>query len=454
MILTVILGLLGLGIVVFVHELGHFLAAKAGGITVEAFSIGWGKPIYARTWRGTEYRLGILPIGGYCKMKGEELFKKALEENNDKIYDEEGSLFTAPVGKRLITYAAGPAFNFFFAVLVLSLIWWIGFSIETFENKIVLISEYPGIFGEGYYPADEADLETGDRIIGLNGEEVRTYNDIRRIVAQAPGETLALRVERNGRTLALSITPQLDKDTGAGKIGVAAWIDPVVSKIEEDSAAELAGLKKGDRIISVEGKEIAHYLELYAALENGAERLYITYERNGRSGETVLVPRYDERGNPALGVAFARIVDRSPRMGPIKALARGIREAVETFTLTIKGLALLFSGVDVRNAVSGPIRITYLVGEVATSSFSDGMGSGFITLFRFLSLLSVALCFGNLLPIPALDGGFIILSLIELVRGTSVSPRTFYRYQTVGFFIIILLLFLTTFGDISYFFSQ
>jgi regulator of sigma E protease len=135
-------------------------------------------------------------------------------------------------------------------------------------------------------------------------------------------------------------------------------------------------------------------------------------------------------------------------------VGKGTNEAVRTFTLTIKGIILLFSGVDLQNTVSGPIRITYMVGEVASEGFSRGVGSGFITLFRFLSLLSVALCFGNLLPIPALDGGLILLSIVEMAKGTSVRPKTFYRYQTVGFFIVILILFLTTFGDISYLFSK
>jgi regulator of sigma E protease len=141
-------------------------------------------------------------------------------------------------------------------------------------------------------------------------------------------------------------------------------------------------------------------------------------------------------------------------MNVFQAIGRGTRETFRTFALTIKGIALLFSGVDVQKAVSGPVRITYLVGEVATEGFAQGIGSGFITLFRFLSLLSVALCFGNLLPIPALDGGLIVLSLVEAVKGSSVSPKTFYRYQTVGFIIILMILFLTTFSDLSYLFSQ
>jgi regulator of sigma E protease len=224
--------------------------------------------------------------------------------------------------------------------------------------------------------------------------------------------------------------------------------------VQEGKSASLAGLRPGDRIVSVDGQPVEHYLDIYANLSDTPNETVVAYIRNGQRKTATIVPSYGDGGNPDLGISFRRIEDRSPAMGPFASVGRGTKEAVETFTLTIKGLVLLFSGVDVRNAVSGPIRITYLVGEVATSSFEDGVGSGFVTLFRFLSLLSVALCFGNLLPIPALDGGFIVLSLVELVKGTSVSPRTFYRYQTVGFFIILLILFFTTFGDISYFFSQ
>ncbi len=454
MILTIVLGILGLGIVVFVHELGHFLVAKASGITVEAFSIGWGKPFYRKSWHGTEYRLGVFPVGGYCKMKGEELFKKALEDNKDTIYEEKGSLFSAPVWKRLLTYAAGPAFNFVFAILVLSLIWFIGFSIETFDNKIVLVSDYPSLFSAEEYPADRAGLHSGDRIVEIDGKDVENYSDIREIVAKAPKEELPMTVIRDGRRISLSIRPKLDKSSGAGKIGVSAWIEPVIAEVRGGSSAEIAGLKAGDRIVGIGETEVRHYLDLFSALSDNPERVRLDFLRRGERGSTELVPGYGENGNPDLGISFERIEDHSPRIGPFAALWRGTKESVETFTLTIKGLILLFSGVDVQQAVSGPIRITYLVGEVATSSFANGIGSGFTTLFRFLSFLSVALCFGNLLPIPALDGGFIVLSLVEMFKGTSVSPKTFYRYQTVGFVIILMLLFFTTFGDISYLFSQ
>jgi regulator of sigma E protease len=454
-LVTIVLGIIGLGIVVFVHELGHFIMAKLNGITVEAFSLGWGKPIYAFTYKETEYRIGSLPIGGYCKMKGEELFKKALDEKRDSIPEEKGSLFSVAVWRRMLTYLAGPLFNFIFAVLVLTLIWYIGFSINTYTNRIVLVSDYPSVFnGETTYPSDRAGLESGDRIIAIDGRNVETYADIRQIVARSPRESLPITIERDGRTIDSTITPRLDKERGIGKIGISAWVEPVVDKTAKNGSAAVAGLQTGDRIIEVEDREVEHYLDIYAALAEKPQSADVTFLRNGDRRTVELIPEYNENGDPNLGLNFSGITHRSPRIGPFTAVAKGTGEAVRTITLTVKGIALLFSGVDVQNTVSGPIRITYMVGEVASQGFSRGIGSGFITMFRFLSLLSVALCFGNLLPIPALDGGLILLSIVEIVKGTSVSPKTFYRYQTVGFFIIILILFFTTFGDISYLFSN
>ncbi len=454
MIVTIILGILGLGIVVFVHELGHFIVAKASGITVEAFSLGWGKVLFSRTWKGTDYRISMLPVGGYCKMKGEELFKKALSEKSERIPDEEGSLFSVPVWKRLLTYAAGPLFNFLFAVLVLSVIWFNGFTIHTFENKIIMLSEYPQVFENRNFPADEAGLRTGDRIISVGGTPIDTYSDIQQIIAQSPREPLSITVSRNSTTVNSTIIPELDRDTGAGRIGVAAWIYPVVGSVQDDGSAAAAGLKTGDRIAEVNGEKISHSIDLYAVVAEGPSKLDITFLRNGEKKTTVLVPFYDEGEIADIGLSFRGITSTSPRLNPLQALAKGAEEAIQTFTLTIKGIALLFSGVNVQKAVSGPVRITYMVGEIATQGFARGIGSGFFTLFRFLSFLSVALCFGNLLPIPALDGGLIVLSLVEMVKGTNVSPRTFYRYQTVGFLIILTILFLTTFSDISYLFSR
>jgi regulator of sigma E protease len=149
-VVKVALGLVGLGIVVFVHELGHFLAARLVGIDVEAFSIGWGKPLLKKKIGKVEYRLGVFPIGGYCKMSGDSDYQKMWEDKKNGIDPEPGSYFAASPWKRIVAVFSGPFFNFLFAIILLSAIWGRGIEIETLENRIVLLSDIDG----KSYPSD------------------------------------------------------------------------------------------------------------------------------------------------------------------------------------------------------------------------------------------------------------------------------------------------------------
>jgi regulator of sigma E protease len=152
-IVKIALGLFGLGIVVFVHELGHLVCARLAGIDVEAFSIGWGKPVLKKSIKGVEYRLGLFPVGGYCKMRGDGEFQEVWENSEKGEQPEKGTFYgTSPLG-RIIACFGGPFFNLVFAALVLSLIWGIGFEVQTLDNRIVLASE---LNSESVYPADEA----------------------------------------------------------------------------------------------------------------------------------------------------------------------------------------------------------------------------------------------------------------------------------------------------------
>jgi regulator of sigma E protease len=189
MVVKIALGLLGLGVVVFVHELGHFLAARLVGIGVEAFSIGWGNPILKKKIGGVEYRLGMFPIGGYCKMRGENEFQEAYENKLKAINPVKGTFYgTHPLGRIVVSFA-GPLFNLIFAVLVFSLIWGIGFEVTTLENRIVLVSD----INEGeQYPADTGGLLTGDRILEINGKPIANYHDIQENIAINPEKTLAV----------------------------------------------------------------------------------------------------------------------------------------------------------------------------------------------------------------------------------------------------------------------
>jgi regulator of sigma E protease len=446
-LLKIVLGLAGLGIVVFVHELGHFLAARLVGIDVEAFSIGWGKPILKKKIRGVEYRLGVFPLGGYCKMRGENEFQEAWENRQKETAPVKGTFFGAGPLRRIVVSFAGPLFNLIFAVLVLSVIWGLGFEVNTLGNRIILASE---INPDQRYPADEAGLASGDRIIEINGKKTAYYHEIQESIAVNPEKNLSLTVDRNGQALNLAVRPSLDKSSGAGKIGVYFWADPAVDAVAEGSPAWEAGLKPGDRIIRVNGEPVRHSVDLIKILDHTPPSLSLEYEREGREQTAVIFPVYDKNGAADLGITYGYIRYRTPVLSPPAALVKGAAETWKTFMISLRSLSLLFRGVDLTQAVSGPVRITYMVGDVAAQGFGQSFGAGIRSMADFLSLISIALCIMNLLPLPVLDGGMIVLFIVEAVKRKPLNPRAISAFQTVGAVLIFGLMIFAVFGDILY----
>jgi regulator of sigma E protease len=447
LVAKIILGLLGLGIVVFIHELGHFIAARLVGIDVEAFSIGWGKPILKKKVGEVEYRIGMFPIGGYCKMKGENEFQEAYEKREREIPRVKGTFYGTSPWRRIIVSFAGPFFNLLFAVLITAVIWGIGFEVYTLENRIVLASEVnPGEL----YPADEAGLMTGDRIIKIGNKAIANYHDIQEAITPNPEKNLAITVERGDGTREFTVRPQLDKNTGAGKIGVYFWTDPVVEAVTPETPAAIAGITAGDRILRVNGKALPYSVALFAILEDQPPVLAVEYERNGEIKTTDIILSYIDGQASDIGMVYRTIQYHTPSYSPLGALAKGVREAWKTFVISFRSLALLFRGIDLTQAVSGPIRITYMVGDVAAKGFGQSIGTGLSSMANFLALISIALCVMNLLPLPVLDGGMILLFIIETIKGHPLRPKTIYAFQTVGVVLIFGLMIFAVFGDILF----
>jgi regulator of sigma E protease len=444
-VVKIALGLLGLGIVVFVHELGHFLAARWMGIDVEAFSIGWGNPILKKKVGSVEYRLGMFPIGGYCKMRGENEFKEAWENNSGGIEPVKGTLFGASPLRRIVVFFAGPFFNLVFAALVLSVIWGIGFEVQTQDSKIVLVSE---LYTDNSYPADAVGLQTGDRIIEIDGKKINYFHDVMKNIVTKPGKPLPLTVDRQGETLNFLVTPELDKSTGAGMIGVTSWNDPIAADIVPDSNAAIAGLEPGDRITRINGAEIAHTIDITKALASASAIAEVDYVRDGEENHTrIAIPQSDDA---TLGIVWSRVQYRTPNLSLPAALAKGVSESWNTLVISLHSIGLLFKGIDLTKAVSGPVRITYMVGDVATAGFGQSFGVGLRSMMDFLALISIALCVMNLLPLPILDGGLIILAIIEMIRRKPIHPRALQIFQTIGVALICGLMFFALFGDIQY----
>ena len=450
-LLKIVIGLIGLGVVVFVHELGHFLAARLVKIDVEAFSIGWGNPIIKKKIGNVEYRLGMFPIGGYCKMKGETDYREVWENLRNGIKPETGSYLAASPAARILVSFGGPFFNLVFAVLLLSLLWGVGFEINTMGNRIILASEMDG----HAFPADQAGLKTGDRIIEIAGKKISYFHELQENIALNPDKKLPILVERDGEIIPLEITPSLDKSSGAGKIGVSFWTDPVIKNVKEGSPSWRAGLADGDLITSANGVPLRNSIDLVRLLELGEDtlpdELVLEYERDGVKGQARFSRNEYEND---LGFNWVYITYRTPNLTFPQAIAKGASEGYKTLAVSVKSLRLLFKGIDLTQAVSGPVRITYLMGDIAASGFGQSIGSGLRSFADFIALISVALCVMNLLPLPILDGGMIVLFLVEMIRRKPAHPKAISIFQYSGMVIIFTLMIIAVFGDILFFVRQ
>ncbi|MCR5698248.1 MAG: RIP metalloprotease RseP [Treponemataceae bacterium] len=450
--MTIIYGLLGLDLLVIIHEFGHFLVAKWCGVIVESFSVGMGPVLLHKTIKGTDFRLSLIPLGGYCGLKGQEDFQIALNEKAEQIKGEPGSFYSIHPLKRVLIAFAGPFFNFLFAVIACIIIAMIGYSYYTSSNKIILASE---IYPEIHSVAQESGLKTGDKIIAIDGKETPYFTDIYEIIAVNAQKELTFTVERtddknNTETFDLKITPDLNKETGGGVIGITTWTDTLIDEVLEDTPAWKAGLQAGDLITKVNGIDVNNTAE-YRKIAKDKDSFEISVMRDGKEIDIgTIAPSVDEKGNKLIGIVFhAQKVD-AKTYSFFPAIWQGTKEAFRNIELTFKGIKLLFKGIDITKAVSGPLRITVMLGDSAKDGFAAGFKEGVVTVLQFLSVISISLFIMNLLPIPILDGGLILFALIEAIFKKQISPKIQYYVQFVGIAILLVLFAVALFGDISY----
>ena len=366
-------GILCLFFLILFHEFGHFLAAKLFGVKVESFSIGFGPILFHKTFKGTDYRLSLIPLGGYCGMKGENDFKQAIEENLKEVKGEKDSLYGIHPLKRAAIGFAGPFFNFIFAAFCLILINGIGYDYYTYSNKIILADELTETQAAPS-PAKIAGILTGDEIIKINDKDISDFSEIIEEVSIRPDEELLITVRRNGQELSFKLHTELDKENGTGKIGVAADTKSLMQK-------------------------------------------------------------------------------HTPHYGFFASIGHGFLDLFEYIALTFKSIGILFKGVDLKNAVGGPARVTDMLGRAAQEGFSAGFKIGFISLSQLMAIISISLFIMNLLPVPVLDGGLILIAFIEAISRKKVPPKVQYNIQFIGFAFIGILFIIGLIGDITYFVS-
>ncbi len=447
----ILIGLIILSIMVFIHELGHFIAAKLCGVVVESFSIGWGPVLFKKKKGDTEYRISAIPMGGYCGMKGEKAFQQAIEENLAAIPKKEGELYGVHPFKRIIIAFAGPFANYISAVLALAIVSAIGSSYYTSSNKIAPVYYYNEADDS---PARQADLRMGDVILSINGEKTETFADIVRLIVPEAKEEVTLEIEREGQILIKKLRPKLDPKTGAGIIGFYSFIPLEIDGVKPSSSAELAGLKKGDLITEVNGIEVANTIDLNRALDGINEKTAELGVLRDGNKITKTVNLIRTENGIDLGLNIKNIKVETPGTGFFKSIVNGFVLTHKTFVLTFKSLGLLFKGVDFRQAVSGPVRITHMLGDVAAQGFKAGFLIGLSDILNFVSIISISLFIMNLLPIPILDGGLILFAFIEFIFRRQIHPKVLYYVQFIGIAFIGVVFIFALWGDIGYFLGR
>lgn len=440
-----------LGIAINIHEFGHFIVAKWLGMRVEAYSFfGLGPRIWGFKVGHTDYRISAIPLGAYVKLYGDEE-TSALEggaSRDEKVPDSE--LYELrPRWQKFLVMLGGPFMNI---VLALSIPFAgaLIYGVPSMPAPIVGVTDVNGA-------ADQAGIKPGDRIVAFNGIENPTWEGIKDETLISPGKQIPLTVDRGGHKIPLTVTPA-ETNVDGNKIGeIGLRPDPGVEPVEAGnvlpgSPAEEAGLKVGDRVIAFNGQTVRNSQELTAQIrENKDAPGKLTVERNGERIELTTQAKQSEDGAFRIGAGFsAGTYSTRVPVGIAGAAAFAYDSNMRILKLTGRVFGQLFAGErSVKDAgLAGPVGIDQIIAKVVREA-------GFVGLFSILAVISLNLGVFNLLPIPLLDGGQIMVLGIEKVLswfGATLSMAVREKIQMAGLAVILLLMVFTLFLDISRFF--
>jgi regulator of sigma E protease len=437
-----------LGILIFVHELGHFLLAKLLGVKVLKFSLGFGPKILGRKFGETEYLLSAVPLGGYVKMLGQEDMPSEEEEIPEN--ERHRAYNFQPVWKRLAIVFSGPLFNLLFAAFVFSLIFLSGVPVPLpFIGNI-----------EEKSPAAAAGLLTGDRIEQISGKPVENWQDISALLESNTGQRLLFKVRRNERVVEIPVTPgkKAEKNIfGEEKdewyIGIEPLLLPKAGEVMKGSRAEKAGLLKGDTIVEVEGKTLKTWQDMTALIHASPEKpLRFRIQRGERMMDMTITPKKDIYKTPtgeekAIGLIGIKPAgnDIIKRYGLPRAVSLGLKRTWDISVLTLLSMVKLVQRVIPSSTIGGPIMIVQMAGEQASQ--------GALSFFTFMAVISINLGVLNLLPIPILDGGHILFLGIEAIRRRPLSDTVVMIAQRAGLVFLLTLMAFAFYNDIVRIFS-
>lgn len=449
LVVKYLIGLAGISAVVLIHEAGHLVFARLCGIGVEVFSFGFGPKLIGFQLRGIEVRLSMLPVGGYCRLKGSEDLNRALRYKSRSFkHTEEGSYFGAHPAKRILTYLGGVLFNITFAVLLYAALATLPFTIVSTAAVVATTNDYESLFGENTSPAWQAGLRSGDLVTAIGDTPIHDWEELEAVLANAsPVERFY--VDRDGQPLNFLVHAE-QRDDRSLRWGLAVLQETVVGSVRSASREERAGLLSGDRITGVNGMEVANHLDLLALLPTDGQAVALTVERGTELLDISYRPELDEGGKSDYRFSLAS-GHRSGIPGRFK-LSRGIEQSVRVAEQTVQSLSLIpknGSG-GLHSSVTGMTRSALLIGDIASLGFEQSPSSGIHGLLYLMGIVSISLAIINLAPLPAFDGGQVAIALFEWVVGKPIRPRVYLALQITGLVMIVLFFLLLSFSDFRY----
>jgi len=442
---TLVSFVLVIGILILIHEFGHFMVARWCGVGVERFSIGFG-PVLVR-WRGkeTEYCLSAVPMGGYVKMVGEE---NPLEGGGGPVFDPGKAFAMKPLWARFLIVFAGPGMNFVLAAVIFTIVF------ATVGRPV-----WPALIGrvaEGG-PAAAAGLKTGDVVTAVDGRPVSHWEDLERAIAGSGGRALGLVVRRDGRETTATVTPRrtvvrdpiFREPRDAWELGAGSQLTPQIGSVNPGSPADKAGLRAGDLVLGVAGQPVFSPDELMQSIQKRPGQTFeLAVERDGAPRTLAVTatavkekgPTGQEQEIGRIGVGIVTRVVRYEAYNPVVAVWYGGVRTWDMTVLTAKGLWKIVSRQIDSSNIGGPIQIAAEAGRQAKE--------GAASLALFTAIISVNLALLNLLPVPMLDGGHLFFFVIEAVMGRPLSLKKRETAQQLGFVLLMLLMVFALYNDL------
>ncbi|MFO8030291.1 MAG: RIP metalloprotease RseP [Cyclonatronaceae bacterium] len=435
---TILIFIAAIFVLVLVHELGHFLAAKLFGMRVERFSIGFPPRLFGVKKGETDYCVSALPLGGYVKISGmvDESMDDSFESSEPKEYEYRSK----PVWQRMIVISAGVIFNMLLAYTI--------FAVITFSHGV---NQIPAENIEGMYipensTAEQIGFQTGDRIVAVNDEEI---DYIRRgqffSISEITSSSLSFTVERDGEEV--TIDPPDDFLDNLARnpefIELQNALPSKVGAVSEGSPADEAGLQPGDEIVAIDGEEVGYWIQMVKKIQEGGDKMEFTVRRDSELHEFTIAPDPDQR---IIGIA---IVDpheyfgyETIQFGLFASIREGVSQAHDTLLGIINGFRQLLTGaISIRENLGGPVAIASVTADVT----ERGGALGF---WNFTAFLSITLALMNILPIPMLDGGHLMFLVYEAITRREPSVKVRMALQQIGFILLISLMIFVTFNDI------